>query len=143
MMCTGKYRKPVWWTLGSHESKICGKGRMYMARIVVGNRTYFLQLEDNETARAFSALFPLTLEMTELNGNEKYHNLLGPLPCAPEIVNHISAGDVMLFGDRCVVVFYKSFATPYTYTRLGHIVDPQLLSEAVGEGSVQVHLEEP
>ena len=34
---------------------------------------------------------------------------------------HIEAGDIMIFGDNCLVVFYKSFDTTFGYTKIGHI----------------------
>ena len=27
----------------------------------------------------------------------------------------------MLYGNNCLVVFYKSFETSYSYTKIGHI----------------------
>ena len=80
----------------------------------IGEQTFSIILMNNDTSRAFAALLPMELHMTELNGNEKYHYLMGPLPSAPERVGHIEAGDIMLFGDDCVVVFYQSFDTPYS-----------------------------
>ena len=98
--------------------------------------------EDNDTARAFAALLPMELRMTELNGNEKYHYLMSPLPSAPERVGHIEAGDIMLFGDDCVVVFYQSFDTPYSYTRIGKINNMKGLADALGDGDADVGFEQ-
>lgn len=80
-----------------------------------------IDLEDNETALEFSKLLPLTVDMKELNGNEKYVYLDNSLPTNPYNPKHIEAGDVMIFGDNCLVVFYKSFDTSYSYTKIGHI----------------------
>ena len=64
--------------------------------------------------------------------------LMGPLPAEPQAVRAIETGDILLFGDDCVVVFYDSFTTPYSYTRIGKITDPQGLREALGEGTAAV-----
>ena len=34
---------------------------------------------------------------------------------------HIEKGDVMLFGNNCLVILYESFDTEYSYTKIGHI----------------------
>ncbi len=109
-----------------------------MIVIDVNGRTYRAALADTEAARAFAQLLPMTLNLNELNGNEKYAGLDAPLPSAPERVGQIETGDLMLFGDDCVVLFYDRFSTGYTYTRLGHIDDPTGLAEALGAGDVQV-----
>ena len=112
-------------------------------RLSVGKAVFTAMLEDNETARELSARLPLCLDMTELNGNEKYANLDRPLPSSPRKVRRIEAGDVMLWGDDCLVVFYKSFDTPYSYTRIGHVDDAPALANAVGKGNVTVELQVP
>ena len=85
----------------------------------------------------------MTLDMRELNGNEKYFYLDEPLPAAAQRVGQIRvgqirAGDLMLFGSDCVVLFYESFATSYTYTPIGRIDDPAGLADALGSGSAEV-----
>ena len=112
-----------------------------MMTIRIGEQTFTAVLADNGTARAFAALLPMDLHMTELNGNEKYHDLMGPLPSAPERVGKIEAGEIMLFGDNCVVLFYQSFQTPYSYTRIGQISDTAGLADALGTGDADVRFE--
>lgn len=112
-------------------------------KIWIGGTAFPAVLEDNDTARAFAALLPMALPMTELNGNEKYHYLMDPLPAAPERVGHIEAGEIMLFGEDCVVVFYQSFDTPYSYTRIGRIVSAESLAECLGPGDADVAFELP
>lgn len=107
-------------------------------RLEAGGRVFFLRLEDNETARAFEAMLPMTLEMSDLNANEKYCYLKNPLPSKPEAVGAIRAGDVLMFGEDCVVVFYKSFSTSYRYTRIGRVEDAAALESALGSENVTV-----
>ncbi len=107
--------------------------------LTIGDRTFTATMEQNSTAEAFRALLPLTLEMQELNGNEKYHYLSQSLPTNRTKVGTIHAGDIMLYGDNCVVVFYETFTTTYQYTPIGHISNTEGLKEALGSGSTTVH----
>ena len=89
--------------------------------ITINDEQYLLNLEDNETAKEFTKLLPQTYTMAELNGNEKYVYLDSPLPMHSKVPDKINRGDVYLFGDDCLVIFYKSFTTNYSYTKIGHI----------------------
>ena len=103
----------------------------------INGKTFTAQIEDTETGRAFCELLPMTLDMTELNGNEKYHYLLSGLPTNAQYCSTINAGDLMLYGNSCVVLFYGN-AGGYSYTRLGKLSSTQGLAEAVGTGNVSV-----
>lgn len=106
--------------------------------IEVGGKTFSAELYDNEAAQAFAEMLPLTLDMSELNGNEKYYYLDSSLPAAPNIPDGIKEGDIMLYGSECVVLFYKSFSTSYSYTPLGKVKDTQGLAQALGTGGITV-----
>ncbi len=107
--------------------------------LTIGDRTFTATMEQNSTAEAFRSLLPLKLEMQELNGNEKYHYLSQSLPTNKTKVGTIHKGDIMLYGDNCVVVFYETFTTTYQYTPIGHITNPEGLKEALGSGSVTIN----
>ena len=109
--------------------------------IIVGSKTFTATLADTETGEAFAALLPLSVTMNELNGNEKYHYLSSSLPTAAYQPGTIHAGDLMLYGNNCVVLFYETFNTSYSYTRIGAIDDPSGLASALGSGNVSVRFE--
>ena len=106
--------------------------------VQVNGKIFSATLENNPSARAFAELFPLEANMTELNGNEKYFYLDKDLPNDSVSVKQIHAGDLMLFGSNCVVLFYKDFATGYSYTRLGKIDNPADLEKILGNGNAYV-----
>ncbi len=101
-------------------------------KVIINNKEYTLNLEDNETAKKFASLLPQELNMSELNGNEKYIYLDTKLPTNSSNPKRINAGDVMLYGDNCLVIFYKSFDTSYSYTKIGHIENlPNLGNDSI------------
>ena len=89
--------------------------------ININNKSYKVNLEENNTVDEFIKMLPKEFNMKELNGNEKYVNIDKNLPTETYYPKHIEAGDIMLFGDNCVVVFYKSFDTTFGYTKIGHV----------------------
>ena len=106
--------------------------------IIINGQTFLATLYDNETAAALKEKLPLTLDMSELNGNEKYNYLPFSLPANAGNPGQIHAGDLMLYGSDCLVLFYEGFSTGYRYTPVGRINDPAGLADAVGGGGVQV-----
>jgi hypothetical protein len=106
--------------------------------ITVGERRFAVTLADNETARAFAAMLPLTMDMPDLNGNEKHADLPRSLPTNATRPGTIRNGDLMLYGSSTVVIFYLTFGSSYSYTRLGRVEDPSGLAEALGRGEARV-----
>jgi hypothetical protein len=111
------------------------ESRMWMT---VGERRFAITLTDNAAARAFAAQLPLTLDMGELNGNEKHAHLPKALPANASRPGTIRNGDLMLYGTDTLVVFYLTFDSSYSYTRLGRVDEPDGLAQALGRRGVRV-----
>ncbi len=107
-------------------------------QITVNSQTFTATLLDNESAMAFKEILPLTIDMTELNSNEKYYDLPTSLPTNSSNPGTIKNGDLMLYGSKTLVLFYKSFSTSYSYTKLGSVDDVTGLVAALGSGNVSV-----
>lgn len=106
--------------------------------VKVGEKSFSAQLYDNETAKAFYDKLPLTLDMSELHGNEKYFYLESSLPTESVNIGDIKIGDIMLYGDNCIVLFYDSFSTNYSYSKIGYIENTTDLADAVGSGNITI-----
>ena len=103
---------------------------------------FTVTLEDNETTRELVNRLPLNIEMNELNGNEKYYYFDESFPSNSSRIERIEKGDIMLYGSDCLVLFYESFNTSYSYTRIGKLDNPSLLDDVIGKDSVRVTITE-
>ena len=110
-------------------------------KITIGSAVFIATLDNNATTKDFKAMLPLTINMNELNGNEKFFDLLNDLPTNPTKPATIQNGDLMLYGSKTLVLFYKTFSTSYSYTRIGRIENPSGLSVALGSGNATVTFE--
>lgn len=110
-------------------------------KISVGEKIFYATLENNPTTQELMKKLPLEVEMTELNGNEKYFKFAESFPTDDKKIGEIHTGDLMLFGSNYLVVFYKNFSTHYSYTRLGKIENPENLPETLGSDNIRVKFE--
>lgn len=110
-------------------------------KITVGQETFTATLENNETVTAFKAMLPITLDMSDFNSNEKFIGLPNRLPTNDSNPRRIKVGDLMIWSSNSLVIFYKSFPTNYSYTKLGRIDNPEGLAAAVGAGDVTIKFE--
>jgi hypothetical protein len=99
-------------------------------KITVGTNFFTATLYNNATVTAFQSRLPMTINMSELNGNEKYFDLPNNLPANASNRSVIQTGD-----------FYQSFSTSYSYTRLAGVDNPSGLAAALGSGTITVKFE--
>jgi hypothetical protein len=111
------------------------ESRMWMT---IGEHRFAITLADTEAAREFAALLPLTIDMPDLHNNEKHAQLPKSLPTNASRPGTIRNGDIMLYGSQTLVVFYLTFKSSYSYTRLGHVDDPDDLAQALGTGTARI-----
>lgn len=107
-------------------------------KITVGSTHFTGTLYNNATVTAFKSGLPVTINMKDLNANEKYFDLPTSLPANASNPGRIKTGDLMLYGSNTLVLFYKSFPTSYNYTPIGRIDNPAGLAAALGQGDVKV-----
>jgi len=122
-------------TMNAHETP--------KIKVTVGSKSFLVTTYDNATTRAFLALLPMTITMNDVNGNEKYRPLQGSLPTAAEIPHKINAGDLMLWGANGLVLFYETFNTSYSYSKIGFTENASGLKEALGTNNPIVKFELP
>lgn len=106
--------------------------------INVEGKSFTAVMYDNEAADELISRLPLTIEMNELNSNEKYYNFQTSFTTHSKPGGQIHNGDIKVFGDKCLVLFYDSFISGYSYTSIGYINDTAGLAEALGNGNVIV-----
>lgn len=113
---------------------------MISINIAVGSTTFTAKLNDNETTQALVKQFPMTIQMDELNGQEKYYHMSENLPSeSTERPATIHAGDIMCWSGNSLVLFYKTYSNSYGgYVPLGTVDDPSNLASALGSGNIQV-----
>ena len=112
-----------------------------MIEVVVGKRTFQAELANTQAAKRLVDSLPMTISTNELNGNEKYAYMTQYFPTDDNISGQIKSGDIMLFGNDCLVFFYKDFKTSYTYTKIAKIRNGEAFAKAVGNGNVTITIQ--
>ncbi|MCY1585462.1 cyclophilin-like fold protein [Staphylococcus pettenkoferi] len=91
--------------------------------ISIDNYNFSATLFDNPVATEIQALLPFEITMQDLNNNEKYYNFSQTFSAKPKNINNIHKGDIMLYQDNCLVIFYDDFETNIQYTPIGKVDD--------------------
>ena len=107
-------------------------------QITIGQHRFAAELADTAAATELRDLLPLTLNMADHLRNEKHAELPRTLSRNDSHPGRIQAGDIMLWQGNTLVVFYESFDSAYSYTRLGKIREVENLKAAVGRGHIEM-----
>ena len=108
----------------------------------IGSTDVAVKWEDNASVEALKALCehgPLTISMSMYGGFEQVGPLGTTLP-SNNVSTTTAAGDIVLYANSQIVIFYGS--NTWSYTRLGHITDRDAAGMAalLGNGDVTVTL---
>ncbi|MFC0471917.1 cyclophilin-like fold protein [Halalkalibacter kiskunsagensis] len=106
--------------------------------ITIGEQVFSAKLYENQTTQAFIEKLPLDINMRDVNSNEKFYSFPDTLPTNSERPGEINAGDIMLYGDNGLVLFYDTFSSSYSYTRIGYIEEAARFAQVVGDGDINV-----
>ena len=116
-------------------NNILGEEQYY---IKIKDKEYQIELESSETANQIKSKLPFTISMNNLNGNEVYYYFDESFKTNQQSVGTINQGDIYLYQDKCLVLFYKTFTTTYTYTKIGKVINPEGLDTLIGSDNVEV-----
>jgi len=106
--------------------------------IKIGEKTFPFELKNTETANEINSKLPFTIKMTNFNGNEVYYNFDEKFSTDSKSIGNINTGDIYLYQSNCLVLFYKSFTTSYSYSEIGKLTNTDGLADAIGSGSVTI-----
>ncbi len=104
----------------------------------IGNSSFTATLENNPAVDAFVEMMndsPIIIQMNDYSGFEKVGSLGTNLP-ADDKQTTTHAGDIVLYNENQIVIFYGS--NSWSYTRLGKIDDLSGWEDALGSGDITV-----
>ena len=107
-------------------------------KVIIGTKVFVATLFENETAKELKKILPITLNMRDLNKNEKYFHFSKNFSMDKFSPKMINSGDLMLWNDNSLVLFYETFSTNYQYTKVGKIDNPNMLAQTLGSDDIKI-----
>ena len=107
-------------------------------KLIIGTKVFVATLFENETAKEFKRMLPISLNMIDLNKNEKYFHFSKNFSMDKFSPKMINSGDLMLWNDNSLVLFYETFSTNYQYTKVGKIDNPNMLAQTLGSDNIKI-----
>ena len=112
-----------------------------MMQMKINDTPVTVDWEENESVAALKELARdgLSIQMSMYGGFEQVGSIGRRLP-SRDVQTHTSSGDIVLYSDSQLVVFYGS--NSWAYTRLGHVTDktPEEMRTLLGNGDVTITL---
>ena len=106
--------------------------------IQIGEKQFPFTLENNSAANKLKDKLSIKLKMSGDISNEKYYKFSDTFTTDTYSPGTIETGDILLYQNNYLVLFYETFQTSYTYTRLGKVTSTDGLKDALGSGDVTI-----
>ena len=106
--------------------------------ILIGENKFPFTLEDNEAANKLKEKLSIRLNMKGDVSHEKYYEFDDTFKTNSYSPGTIETGDILLYKSNYLVLFYETFSSSYSYTKLGKVTSTDGLKEALGSGDVSV-----
>ena len=103
--------------------------------IKIGEKTFPFTLKDTAAANELKKKLPFKVEMSKLNDNELYYQFSDSFTTDSKSVGTINTGDIYLYQNNYLVLFYKTFTTSYSYTEICKLYTTEGFVETFGKGS--------
>ena len=123
---------------GEITVEAAGEETAMQMNVQIGDSVFTATLENNAATEAFVETMqsaPLVVQMRDYGGFEKVGALGMEFPADDRRIT-TQAGDIVLYGDDQIVVFYGS--NTWSYTILGRIDDLDGWEDALGDGDATV-----
>lgn len=106
--------------------------------IQIGEKKFPFTLENNSAANKLKDKLSIKLKMSGDISNEKYYKFSDTFTTDTYSPGTIETGDILLYQNNYLVLFYETFTSSYTYTRLGKVTSTDGLKDALGNGDITV-----
>lgn len=120
------------------DTSITEESKVEKMNLQIGNSSFTATLESNAAVDALVDMMreaPVVIEMSDYSGFEKVGPLGTSLPTDNKQTT-TQSGDIVLYNENQIVIFYGS--NSWSYTRLGKIDDLSGWEDALGSGDVTV-----
>lgn len=112
--------------------------RINRMKVQIDGHTFYAALENNDATAELVQMMknqPIVISMSDYSGFEKVGSL-GTTLSGSNSQMTTQAGDIVLYNNSQIVIFYGS--NSWSYTKLGHVDDLTGWEEALGSGDVTV-----